>query len=365
MGSLVLDSITIENFRAFQRLNINQFQRVNLVVGKNNVGKSTLLEAIRLYAYRGSIDILWQILEGRDEGRRTNAAMSVGSNPDDETTQDQLSVIKSLFYGRQTIKARSSKAVIGPAGADELRLSLWVEPYTDSQLPLLENAHLDDYALHVTYGRMDLGLHPLSRPVSRRTGMYVELPAIPCVTIPITGIPAAQIEKWWDAIALTPSEADVLDALRIISPQVERLSLIARRGNRTYPIVRLQGMDEPVPLRSLGEGMVRLFWIALALANSKNGILLIDEVDTGLHYSVQSLVWKLIFETAERLNVQVFATTHSQDCIKAFQKSSRAQNEEGMLISLRRRKDNPNEIVSILYDEDKLEIATQEHIEVR
>ena len=72
MSNLVLNSIQIENFRAFQHLDIRQFTRVNLVVGKNNVGKSTLLEAIRLYAYRGSIDIIWQILEGRDEGRRGN-----------------------------------------------------------------------------------------------------------------------------------------------------------------------------------------------------------------------------------------------------------------------------------------------------
>ena len=365
MSNLVLNSIQIENFRAFQHLDIRQFTRVNLVVGKNNVGKSTLLEAIRLYAYRGSIDIIWQILEGRDEGRRGNASVSAGSGQDDEATRDLLGIIKSLFYGRQNIESHSLKAGIGPMDSSDMRISLWVEPYADSQLSLFENTHTDDHAFHVTYGRIDVGLHPLSRFISRRVGLNLDIPVIPCVTIPTTGIPATQVEKWWDAISLTPSETDVLDALRIIAPQVERISLIARRGNRAYPIVRLSGTDEPIPLRSLGEGMNRLFWIALAMANSKNGILLIDEVDTGLHYSVQPQVWKLIFETAKRLNVQVFTTTHSQDCIKAFQKTSRTMAEEGMLISLRKRKDNPSEIVSVPYDNAKLEIATQEQIEVR
>ncbi len=58
----------------------------------------------------------------------------------------------------------------------------------------------------------------------------------------------------------------------------------------------------------------------LALTTCENGIVLIDEIENGLHYSVQEEMWKMIFEIAEHLNVQVFATTQSIDAIKAFGK---------------------------------------------
>ena len=65
--------------------------------------------------------------------------------------------------------------------------------------------------------------------------------------------------------------------------------------------------------------MIRIFGIALALENAKDGLLLIDEVENGLHYSVQPDVWRFLFQAATKLNVQVFATTHSYDCIKSFE----------------------------------------------
>ncbi len=100
--------------------------------------------------------------------------------------------------------------------------------------------------------------------------------------------------------------------------------------------------------------------------NAKDGMLLIDEVDSGLHYSVQANVWRLIFEVARRLNVQVFATTHSWDCVKGFQQATQENKEdEGLLISLRRKKDQEDEIVAVLFDEEELSIVAPSHIEVR
>src|SRR5262249_57748030 len=111
------------------------------------------------------------------------------------------------------------------------------------------------------------------------------------------------------------------------------------------------------------EGMDRLLGIALALVNAKDGILLIDEIESGLHYSVQPDVWRLVFATVQRLNVQVFATTHSWDCIAAFQQAAEEnKDEEGLLIRLENKK---GKIVATEFDERRLGIATREEIEVR
>jgi AAA15 family ATPase/GTPase len=170
----------------------------------------------------------------------------------------------------------------------------------------------------------------------------------------------------WDNIALTDAEEHVLMALRIIAPEVERVNLIGttesnRISDRTA-IVKTASSSEPVPLRSLGDGMNRLFGIALALVNSKGGMLLIDEIENGLHYSVQADVWELIFQTARQLDIQVFVTTHSWDCISAFQKAAQENPEDGVLIRL----ETKNGIIKpTLFDEKKLAIATREQIEIR
>ncbi len=114
---------------------------------------------------------------------------------------------------------------------------------------------------------------------------------------------------------------------------------------------------------SLGDGMLRTLGISLALVNAKNGILLIDEFENGIYYTVQPDLWRLIFQVARRLNVQVFATTHSWDCIEGFQKAAQADDQnEGMLIRLEYKKD---EVAVTLFDERRLGIATRERIEVR
>ena len=106
-----------------------------------------------------------------------------------------------------------------------------------------------------------------------------------------------------------------------------------------------------------------MFGIALALVNARDGILLVDKIESGLHYSVQADMWRLVFETARRLNIQVFATTHSWDCIQGFQQAAQEDEQSaGFLVRLGRRQGN---VVATVYSEEELAIVTREQIEVR
>ena len=116
-------------------------------------------------------------------------------------------------------------------------------------------------------------------------------------------------------------------------------------------------------MKTYGEGVFKLFGISLALVNSENGMLLIDEIEGGLHYSVLLDVWKLIFKTAKDLNVQVFATTHSSDCIEAFTQAAVDDEEsEGMLIRLERQ---GGKIIAKTINEERLANAINYEVEVR
>jgi AAA15 family ATPase/GTPase len=84
----------------------------------------------------------------------------------------------------------------------------------------------------------------------------------------------------------------------------------------------------------MGDGMTRVFHVVVALANAKDGILLVDEFENGLHWSVQGAIWQVVFGLAERLRVQVFATTHSRDCIAGFEQAWRERSDLGAFFRL-------------------------------
>ena len=126
--------------------------------------------------------------------------------------------------------------------------------------------------------------------------------------------------------------------------------------------LRSKSIPHPVPLRSFGDGLNRLFGIVLSLVNAKDGLLLIDEFENGLHHSVQADAWRTVFKIASRLDIQVMATSHSWDSIEAFQAAASEVPDEGVLIRLSRKGED---IVSTVFSEDEFGIATRDRIEVR
>lgn len=370
---LILDSLEIRQFRAFHHLVIPRLGRVNLITGKNNVGKTCLLEALRLYARRADGSVIWQMLTARDE-----SGLGPESVEDEADTEGQA--IRCLFYGRPDKPEVPPPIRIGPvSGKDTLSVAMEVASWDETSRTLdvprslrQREFELVDHPIFVIktqFGRQDAVVRYLdsySYRFRRPQSPSSQPKGIPCFYVPANGIDVQEVGQLWDALALTPRERLVLDSVRIIAPSVERITLVAGSSSRRerIPIVKTPAYEGPIPLRSLGEGLNRMFGIALALANARDGLLLIDEVESGLHYSVQTDLWRLIFRVAERLNVQVFATTHSWDCIKGFQEAARETPQDGLLISLRQKKDQPEVIVPVLYSEEDLAIATQQAIAI-
>ena len=380
MADLILDSLEIRNFRAFRHLRIEQLGRVNLITGKNNVGKSCLLEAIWIYICNGRPNFIFDMLEKR----REISSYKLSHFNDVTVAGESGSAAKHLFFGRRDVDMSGILFSIGRTDSESSALSVSIKPYVWRQyqdgLRQLQpyNADMDNAtsALVPTLvvernGRVWFVYH-LDQMIPKQEISGQFGPVInPGVFVYEGGLESAETGVMWDRIALSDLERDVVAALKIIEPDIEGVNL---RGNlvssdERTPIVRIKNYDTPIPLRSMGEGMNRLFGIVLALVNAKDGFLLIDEVETGIHYSVLPEVWRLIFEVAQRLNVQVFATTHSWDCIQAFQQAADENTgEEGLLIRLENREGEVTvggEVSATLFDERKLTIATREHIEVR
>jgi putative AbiEii toxin of type IV toxin-antitoxin system/AAA ATPase-like protein len=345
--TLLLDSLRIENYRTFRHLEIERLGRATLVVGKNNSGKSSVLEAVRLFASRGDENVIWSILQSHDETRIDTT----------NETEDRLFAVKQLFHGRDTTWEQASEIRVSATAAYDQTLSIQITTDADGSEP----GRLFMISTFAGVRRMlplDMDwLRWRFHPKSRRE------PALRQAYVSPYGMSSDSAAKLWDLIALTDLEEEVIAALRIISPEVERISFIGEGTRDRIPVAKLRTLSKPVPLRSLGDGVDRMLGIALSLVSARGGVLLLDEVENGIHFSAQHRLWELIFQTAHRLNTQVFATTHSWDCIQAFQSAAAdGPHEEAALVRLDLREGS---IEPTTISERDLSIVTRDQIEVR
>ena len=242
----MLDSLHIKNFRMLEDFEVKKLGRLNLIVGKNNSGKSTVLEALREYA--------------------------------EETTPTPIGLVPTEF------------------------------------------------------------------------------------------IPLDDLAKKWDSIIFTEHEEIVKEAMQIITTDFENIAFIINDNYQRIAIVKMKNLPRPVPIKYLGDGMLRIFQIAIQLISAQKGFLLIDEFENGLHYSVQEKIWTLLFEMAEKLDIQVFATTHSWDCIESFTKVALAHKEtEAVLFHMGRsiRTSDKGRVIATVYDKDALAMVTQSDLDIR
>jgi AAA15 family ATPase/GTPase len=124
------------------------------------------------------------------------------------------------------------------------------------------------------------------------------------------------------------------------------------------------GLREPIPLIAMGEGVVRIASLVLAIGSAGGGIVAIDEFENGLHYSVLTDVWKAVATAARLFNVQIFATTHSFECIEAAHQAFTQETPYDFKLHRLDLKE-PRGIHAVSFDKDTLQAALEANFEVR
>lgn len=393
----MLTSLVIKNYRGLEDFRVEKLGRVNLIVGKNNSGKSTVLEALRLYAASGHRTVLEQIAADHDE------RFYLG----EEDSEDVELPFEHLFTGREfpqngeaieigelesghalairyVLMLEYEEQSVGQDGSAVVRSRRRAVPpahMTDDELDTLVSQGLQ---LRKGEKAVDLDFQRINGLVGSRM-RSPELPGIqPCSYIPTRYVDMDELAVEWDQVALTDHEETLKKVLRIIAPDFKDLAFVSkadrhvrrdpsgswprRRQTQRTAKVRLQGVEKPVSLNSMGDGMLRLLQLVLKMFPARGGLLLIDEFENGLHYSVQKKVWDLVFQLAERLDIQVFATTHSWDCIQTFAQSALDHTSiEGVLFRVGKsaRKSDAGRTIATVFDEERLYQITEADIEVR
>ena len=352
----MLKSVTIRNFRVFDELSIDHLSRINLIAGRNNAGKTSLLEALFLLSGGGNPQMALNsnVIRGSDfpvSGLR-------------ETLQETY--WKPMFTALDTGRIVEIAGVHTKRGPLTLRMSLeWPSvielPLGDSRESSAKDLQGEPALLHWFKG----GSTPEAVRQVRFAGqsIQVEQPAGP---VPFeSAILSTRIANdQEDAARLgrlrkQKQGARVLDALRIIEPRLQSIEDNSASG---FPMIWGDiGLSELVPLVMMGEGMTRLARLVLAIATVPGGLVLVDEIETGLHHTVLADVWRAVDEAAKQFDTQVVATTHSYECVQAAHEA--LGDGGGFLLHRLEVSDTGNRCVT--YRPEDIDAAMRHDLEVR
>ncbi len=320
-------SIRIRGYRGLDSFRMEGLGRVNLLVGTNNSGKTSILECIELLRSPGNSHVLASIA-----GRRGEWGYTADEDLRASLVYEDPLDVRHLFANRELPGA----IVVEADGVPDPHAARWNNRVTVRTREIEEfdwetrDVEEDDrFALEVKWSHADDAYTAFvteqgflfeprrSRRERKRSSNSVEF-------VTTRGATAADVVRTYSKFVLTPKDEAITEALRIVAPDVERIApALNERGSigRDAPggvKVKFREIADPVPIGSMGDGMWRILGLALSIARASGGVLLVDEIDTGLHYSVMEDVWRMVSERASALAVQVFATTHSRDCYESL-----------------------------------------------
>lgn len=365
-----METFHVKNYKVLKDLELKGLSRVNLIVGCNNVGKSSLLEALSISYSGGSVDELLNVLDYGGESVVTRSSSSGEEEIDNEAH------FLSLFNRSGFVGGLAPKIALD---SDDSSLSIEVGFQKEKRLRRDDSSfsHLLEYLDEADYlkgGAKDRviaekGIVIRAGDSLRFVPFYSEFQAFPesknCIFVRPADFVLIPNAALFDKIAMSEKEEILLSALRIIEPKIQKINYLESNlgSKKRVPFVVVEPNSERVRLTTMGDGINRILTIVLSLLNCPpGGALAVDEIDNGLHFSIQKQLWEMVFSLARELNVQVFATTHSLDCLRSFAQVN--SEGEGLLIRLDARK-NGNIVPQYYADSDEIRFAVERQIELR
>lgn len=338
----MINDIKIKNYKGFKDFEIKNFKQINIITGKNNAGKSSLLEAISLlYAPSNAYFINWLI-----PSYSSNTCASFFHNL---CTEEPIEISTKL---------------------EGLNLSVTLEEkieedeysYIRDEKPT--NLMKKQVGLRFMYmsectGKTDFFLGPNSR--YRFRSQTEDLHVSDIKLIDSRSMYLEDYAKYYDAIQTNKQDSEIIELLKnTIAPELKSIAL-AQDNTLKVDV----GYDKYLPLGALGDGIKTLFKILIAIYTTRNGIMLIDEIENGFHYSVMNSVWTTIIKAAQQFNVQIFATTHSKECIESYIRIFNELKLDNGFDNYYRLERNENDIQFTEYSSDELKAALENNFEIR
>ncbi|MEI0559646.1 AAA family ATPase [Brachyspira intermedia] len=303
MNDIQIPNISISNFKCFKEFSIDSFKRFNLIFGKNSVGKSNLLEALYVYCNM----------------YRSDSIITASFLYRDITLDSNLELIFHNFNHTNPINIKTSKKELNIYPIESLSKNsldgVYYQVQNDNEatikLPLLINSNR----------QLDNSFEPMNdKIIDNQNIIYFSI--YKNILFPYSFIndfffieesAKNNTINMFNSIQNLKQDKIIIDCLKPIIPNLESIRISSKQICEADI-----GLDRYLPINALGSGIYKIFSYIVSASFIANGILFIDEIDNGFHYSSLRNLWISLFKVCYTNNVQLFATTHSYECIKAF-----------------------------------------------
>ncbi len=331
----MLTSFVVERYRGLENVKVPTLGQFNLFTGMNGVGKTSLAEALWLFHGRGNPTILWNVRVQRSERVGSNPLLKLGGSPISIKAKQSGKWSRfTVAYEEQVSPIMPQRLVPVPSTSmEEERLrsterALGVREALQVSMPLgrLEIEYEEDGQHRKDV--QDVVLHPLAgrvllpgvqKSIGRPTGIIV--------TASIPRSPIGDTIERMSRVIQAGHKDRLVDFLRVVHPSVENIEIIAEQGD--FSIVADIGLGQLVPIEALGGGAVRSLILFVNAYAAQNGLLVVDEIETGIHHQVLPALWSQVLQLCRQFDLQLFATTHSLECVGAAVQASQAKSKGG------------------------------------
>lgn len=354
----MLTSLGIRRFRVFHTLDMEKLARINMIAGRNNAGKTSLLEALFLLSGAGNIRM----------ALNDHVTRGLRAETESGARREEVAWLP-MFFGLDANQPVEIKGTHTQFGEPTLKITL--DPLTVTHFPL-ERANgdrptgtnqIDAKSLVFRYHdqRLDTGEYVEGQIQIQDSQLTIkqastEVPFATVIVLPHL-VHSTDDAQRLSELRRNKQEQMLLDALQIIEPKLHSIEVNTVSG---FPMIWGDvGLNKLMPLQAMGNGMTRIASLILAIAAARGGLVLVDEFENGLHHSLLTTVWQVVEQVARQFKVQVFATTHSLECIAAARQAI-AQD-----LRLYRLEVHEGENRCITYENEVFDVAMRHDLEVR
>lgn len=309
----MIERIVLENFRGIKRLELIDLKPITLISGKNNAGKSSVLEGIFLFLDHLAPESFTKI------NRFRGIVPSANSSSLWETSFYQMNMQNPL---------QISVTLAGTQALLEYERDDTFVPPVDLNVPneivgQIISSAISNYTLKFKYQKEDyleeghfivgpMGIVRNMTPSANPNAGAI-MPVTQFINAPIINSHSDSfIAEWIGKLELSGKKHKIIEIMKFIEPEINDLTTIVVNGNAQV-FAKIE--KQLLPLRLAGDGLNKLLFIVLSISVNPHSIILIDEIETGFHYSMYPQLWNTIAQTAYENSCQIIATTHSYECI--------------------------------------------------
>ena len=300
----MIEQFEAVSYKGLQNFCVGPLERVNLITGPNGVGKTSLAEALWLFKGRCNPGLLWNLhVQRRPIGAQSPLNVLGGKVHLRGYEQGKAHSVRFEYDDFQAVNTLEVRQAFSPVN----------RPEGTVQLVGKVKAVYDDSTTETRY-ESDVFSGPAGTALTNPSpGLALGEAVIvkQDTTLPIT---PAQIEQFSNVVA-QGEKRTLLDFLRLMQPRIRGIEILTHQGVPSlWADTETGGM---LPLEAVGGGVVRLLSLLVNFFTARGGLIIIDEIENGIHHSALPELWRQIRVLSEELDVQVVATTHSFECIQA------------------------------------------------